>query len=436
MFKNKRLYLIGLAAGLIFLLGIYFMLCSLASQKVNFIFADAMSKQKVLRGTISTQEIRADIWGRVYFKNLTWLDPQGEPVVFVPQGMFKVSTWDIITKQVDINTLKELVLENALFSLDFNEKMQLDVVRYQKKKSAHRKKVNSKNLNLQEKIPALHLELHNCTLSAQYKQRYFALYAVNLLLDSSDKNKLMIDLSAGPFGGNLVGESIMLKGTVNNIKQPKLNHSLAMEKVLPEAMGLRNVKDLATVTGQVKGTWQEPQVDGTISFEALNIPALHFNNVKGNYHYENGIINFTDVSAGLYGGYVNAEGKYYLDSRDYQLHAVGREMLASLAARSSKINCKVDMDLHMDADGKTKKVHTYGNFTTGRGSYLFVPFEKIQGEFSDRNKELSFSNVIIHTFLGDIGTDAFQIIDGKLSIENLSLTGNNGEKVELDISNK
>lgn len=440
MLKNKRWYLI-IFVFLLLLVGGYFFLCAQASKKVNVLFADAMAKQRVLRGTVTVEELQADVWGRVSFKNLTWLDPEGEPVVFVPQGSFKVKTWDILTRQIDLDTLEELVLERAFFSLDFNERMQLDVVRYQEPQAVESKESEPKpkafrNVQLDQRVPGLRLELQHCTLSAQYKQRYFALYDVNLLLDASTKKQVLVQLTTGPLGGQLVGDRLSLNGQVLLAKQPQLELDFTMEKVLPEAMGLRNVRNLATATGRVQGSWQEPQVEGTISFEELDIPALHFNNVKGNYHYQDGKISFEDVQAGLFGGYVNAWGVYYLDSRDYQLHAVAKKVMASLAARSTKINCKVDLDLHMDAKGRQKQVHTYGSFTAGKGSYMLIPFEGLRGEFDDHNKELKFTNVVVKTFLGDITTDAFQIVDGQLTISNLSLKDRDGKKMELDIYNK
>lgn len=71
--------------------------------------------------------IDADIWGRVKFQNLVWLDTDGQPIVHVPEGRFKVRPLDIITKRIGTETLKELELDNALFAVRFNSKMQLDI---------------------------------------------------------------------------------------------------------------------------------------------------------------------------------------------------------------------------------------------------------------------------------------------------------------------
>lgn len=65
--------------------------------------------------------------GRVEFQNLVWLDIDGQPIVHVPQGRFKVRTWDIITRSISTSTIKELELDNALFAVRFNRKMQLDI---------------------------------------------------------------------------------------------------------------------------------------------------------------------------------------------------------------------------------------------------------------------------------------------------------------------
>lgn len=85
---------------------LYFTLCKIASEQAMLIFNKAMSTQKVLRGSVTLETLDADIWGRVEFKNLVWLDTKGQPVIHVPQGRFKVRPLDIITGSIDTETLK------------------------------------------------------------------------------------------------------------------------------------------------------------------------------------------------------------------------------------------------------------------------------------------------------------------------------------------
>lgn len=107
--KKKYIYIV---LGLWALLTVtYFTLCKIASDQAMFIFNKTMSAQKVLKGSVTLGSIDADIWGRVAFQNLVWLDTDGQPIVHVPQGRFKVSTWDIITRTISTSTIKELELE-------------------------------------------------------------------------------------------------------------------------------------------------------------------------------------------------------------------------------------------------------------------------------------------------------------------------------------
>ena len=112
--KKKYIYI---ALGLWALVTVtYFTLCKIASDQAMLIFNKTMSAQKVLKGSVTLGSIDADIWGRVEFQNLVWLDIDGQPIVHVPQGRFKVRTWDIITRSISTSTIKELELDNALFA--------------------------------------------------------------------------------------------------------------------------------------------------------------------------------------------------------------------------------------------------------------------------------------------------------------------------------
>ncbi|MCC8159264.1 MAG: hypothetical protein LIO50_08620 [Phascolarctobacterium sp.] len=115
--KKKYIYI---ALGLWALVTVtYFTLCKIASDQALLIFNKAMSNQKVLKGSVTISSIEADIWGRVAFKNLVWLDTDGQPIVHVPQGRFKVQPWDIITRSISTATIRELELDNALFAVRY-----------------------------------------------------------------------------------------------------------------------------------------------------------------------------------------------------------------------------------------------------------------------------------------------------------------------------
>ena len=89
---------------------VYFFLAQRASRHAAELFNYYMAKQQVLTGTVTAEELRADIWGNVYFKNLTWDSPEHERLVDVPEGRIKIKPKDIILRIAGIDTVQELSL--------------------------------------------------------------------------------------------------------------------------------------------------------------------------------------------------------------------------------------------------------------------------------------------------------------------------------------
>ena len=76
-----------------------------------------MARQQVLAGTVKAEELRADIWGNVYFKNLTWDSPEDERLLAVPEGRIKIKPKDIILRIAGIDTVQEVELSGAYIHL-------------------------------------------------------------------------------------------------------------------------------------------------------------------------------------------------------------------------------------------------------------------------------------------------------------------------------
>lgn len=434
---------------------LYFTLCKIASEQAMLIFNKAMSTQKVLRGSVTLETLDADIWGRVEFKNLVWLDTKGQPVIHVPQGRFKVRPLDIITGSIDTETLKYLELDNALFAVRFNNKMQLDIFEQEHAQKSieyaeweaerlnttlaqetngalpqktWEKRANEQhmrrelNLTLEGKRLNLQVLFNHCTLTAGYKKRYFVLNDVNARMNIDTKKQLDIDFSTGKFGGTMVGDGMEIRGSINLKPQiPQYNLHLNLDNVLPSSLGIADIKDTVSIMAAVTGLLPSPVIDGYLDFEELNIPGLHFSKVKGDLHYEDALLRFTNVTGNVFGGKVEAFGDYHLDARYYNIDARGHDLIGGIAARNSKIKCKVELQFNISSKGDPKTALTYGSFKSGKGSYYIIPFESISGEFSNQNKRLEFKNVVIETKMGVIKTNAFDIVDGKLHIGEIYL---------------
>lgn len=311
---------------------LYFTLCKIASEQAMLIFNKAMSTQKVLRGSVTLETLDADIWGRVEFKNLVWLDTKGQPVIHVPQGRFKVRPLDIITGSIDTETLKYLELDNALFAVRFNNKMQLDIFEQEHAQKSieyaeweaerlnttlaqetngalpqktWEKRANEQhmrrelNLTLEGKRLNLQVLFNHCTLTAGYKKRYFVLNDVNARMNIDTKKQLDIDFSTGKFGGTMVGDGMEIRGSINLKPQiPQYNLHLNLDNVLPSSLGIADIKDTVSIMAAVTGLLPSPVIDGYLDFEELNIPGLHFSKVKdvadGDVPVRPGICVFTD----------------------------------------------------------------------------------------------------------------------------------------------
>lgn len=421
-FYKKKKFQLLLAGIVLLLIAVYFILCRIASDQAEQIFRREMEKQQVLLGNITADSVQADIWGNVSFNNLVWIDRHDQLVLQVMEGKLKVNTLDIITKNIGLSTLQAVEINNAAVYLDFDDKMQLDILPQPEQKQIKSEVKQQKNIDLKGKVPTVSIKLNNCLISAQHKNRSFILNDVDAVITGKTDENITIKLSANEFAGTLVGDKLELNGSVDlKAAVPTLNMNLNLYDIVPKSMGLGDIKNTASVFTQVKGDVEHIMADGALKFKELDVPPLLFTDVNGNVHYEKGMVYFNDVTAWVYGGSVKAKGDYNIDTRGYNINAEGTRLMASLAAKSTKINCLVDLNFNMHSDGNPKDVLTYGHFKSGAGNYMLIPFESIEGKFSNKNKVLDFENVIIKTKIGNITTDGFSIVDGKVKINDIYL---------------
>lgn len=258
------------------------------------------------------------------------------------------------------------------------------------------------------------------------------LSGVNIAARSEKADELKLKITANNLGGMMIGDELGISGKVLlNGGEPQCDLYLSLKNVVPESLGLGKVKDTASVYGHATGSLAGPVIDGRIEFAELNIPALRFYKVNGDFLYEDGHIDFSNVTGGIYGGTVEATGTYDIDSRAYTIDALGHDLMASVAAKTSKINCRVELDLKMRCNGNPHDVLTYGSFTGGAGTYSLIPFESISGSFSDQNGVLQFTDVKIKTPLGEVTSDAFEIVKGRVHIKDIFLTAPQGERIQI-----
>ena len=416
-------------------IGGFLLLCQLLSGQAAQIFNNYMDKQRVFVGRVTAEELSADLWGNVYFTNLRWQNFAGDTIVAAPQARFKVRPWDIVWRKASLDSIEELELEHADLHIGFDDKIRLDILELppmdKPSKLVPIKEQPPQNMQLPERLPNIRLLLKDTTLTAHYKHRLFVLNDVDGRFQITGHELLKLHVSAGKFGGSMVGEGLNIDGSIHLRGEQKLALNLGFYEVVPSSLGLSNANDPMTITGEMKGNLTNPEIDGSVALKELHIPGLSFTKIQGNYHYANGLISLQDVTGSIFGGTLEAYGLYHFDNHHYKIDLKAKDLLASAAAKSGMINCNVDLDVKFRNLGKDGSSLTFGSFQSGKGSFMLVPFNSISGTFSDQNKELDFNNVVISTDLGDFESSAFKLVKGRVVISDIFWVEGNGQRTRI-----
>jgi len=113
---------------------------------------------------------------------------------------------------------------------------------------------------------------------------------------------------------------------------------------------------------------------------------------------------------------MEASGNFNLDKKTYHADIKGEKLKGSIAAHDLFLRCAVDLELHMGEDRLNGTKEIYGRFYSGPGRYHILPFNKISGSFEQEGKTLNFKDVVISMAMGDVTTDAFSIVNGKVHL--------------------
>ena len=426
----------------------FLVLAQLARKGAAEIFNREMEKQTMLRGTITVESLMAHITGDVSFENLVWKEPDGDLILHVPEGNFHVRPWDVITGHFKSTTIQQLTLKNAVISVRFNENMQVDFLDQDPKKLTLPKETTEKkeeqkeeknqeqaeeeyiydddgaNFDLGDRKLRSEVVLEDCRLEARYRKRHYVLNNVNMKLGLHTSGKSHIDLSTGKFGGTMTGGGLSIFGDIDfKSAKPVMDVDVSLREVDPSSLGFgMNVHDMMTVVAKLQGPITSPTGRCTVKMKELHIPALRFTNVIGDVTYSNGLFRFTDVHANVFGGHLAARGDYHIDSRRYNIYGKGTELDSKRALRDWRFSCQVDLNIVLRCNGNPRDILAYGDFKSGKGHFSILPFDSLQGRFTNRFKELYIYDAVIATPFGRISTDAFSIIRGKLHLGKIVLT--------------
>ena len=221
----------------------------LLSHGTAALFNHAMEEQDMLRGSIRVERLFSDITGHVYFTNLKWYDPNGELILSIPSGDFRVRIWDVLTKNYKSTTIQDLNIYDATVSLHFDENMRLDFIRpspdmekmqdddeaWQKKVSLdglseeERRAIGEKRRRMQQEKMArrwknfnttgkklkLNLNVHDSRFEILADGRHNLMNHVQLTSAIDTTKAMELSMTIGGFGGIMIGDGIFVNGRVD-----------------------------------------------------------------------------------------------------------------------------------------------------------------------------------------------------------------------------
>lgn len=470
-FGKKCLKRLGLALLVVCLL--ILLALEIISRGAAQIFNYAMANQDMLRGTITVERLISDITGHVYFTGLEWKDREGNPILEIPSGDFRVNVWDVLTRDFKSTTIRELTVNQPSVSVHLSNDMKVDFVRpspdmdqLKKEPEDWREKVNLATLGARERREVgqwrrehhqqkvqrdwhnfnaagkhlkLRLNVHDGGVEVFYRERHYVMSHVQMAVDLDTAKQMSLDMSIGGFGGTMIGDAIALNGTVDFTTDPEpvCNTALVLYQIDPSSLGFgMNIHDKMTLSTYFTGPVSHPIGTGKVEMDELHIPGLDFANVEGKVYYENSLLQFTDVTADVYKGKLTARGDYDLDTRFYNLYGHGEDLQAEAALPKSGLHTQVDLDLEIHSEGSAKSTVSSGSFVSGPGRYRLLPFDSLSGKVTDAGGDLHFYDAVINLPGFTVSTDAFHIQHGKLSLNPIKLTDKEGKPLYTFVPDK
>ena len=458
--KYKQLYkkgLTGIAAFLAIGAIVFFVLATIASRGMGVIFNEVMARQTMMRGTVTVESLSATPWGTLSFTDLVWTDSDGRRLVTVPSGKIRVNMWDVVTRNFKSSAINGIELDDAVIVVDLDENNRIDFVppspdikkplnevaprpKVPRKTTQERQEELGKrvrNFNWEGQHLDLTIKLRNNQLEIFDRNRHYVMKDVNARIVLDSNRAIHIDMETGKFGGTAIGDGLVLKGRVDlkdvlKHRMPQLDLQFDVKGVDPSSLGFgENIHDAMTLLTKVTGDFNRPFAKGRVTMPILRIPALTFDNVVGDVTYRDGILNFSNVNANVFNGKLEAKGVYNLDTRAYTITGVAKDLDSSVALKTPEFLVPVSANLNFKSEGMPRDMEVWGNFWSGEGHYMLIPIQSITGNFHNKGRHLSFSDVKVNTRITTISTNALRIDEGQLTMGPLNITSHGGSNFIL-----
>ena len=470
----------GLIAAVFFAAILVFADLFVLSRSAALIFNHAMADQTMLRGTVTVEKLHANVFGEVSFENLEWKDTEGNTILFVPRGSFHARPYDVLTGNLKSTTIQELTLDGAVLSMALDDDMQFDFLRHspalnaaeeaalrekerEEKERAQERRARRedmteaelkalgeearaerrqamrerlRNFDREGKKLRLKLDFTNCRGELFYRRRHYLLQGMEIHADINTSEEIAIKGTVVGLGGTMEGNGMTINGTVDmrEAERPVADLSVLVSEVDPSSLGFgTDIRDRMTLSVRFTGPLDTMEGVGTVRLKDLHIPGITFENVEGTVHWHDARLDFTDVTADVFGGKLRAYGDYDLDTRYWHLYGHGEGLEAAEGFPSAWLDCKVELDLTISSAGSSRRTEYSGSFRSGAGTYRWLlPFESLSGTFDSAWHDLRFGDLEID--FGDgyrARAETFRKKDGKTTLSPIKIYDAEGKRASF-----
>ena len=232
------------------------------------------------------------------------------------------------------------------------------------------------------------------------------------------------------------GSGMTINGTIDmkEAERPVADLSMLISEVDPSSLGFgMDIHDKMTLSVRFTGPFDTMEGAGTVRMKELHIPGIAFRNVEGAVRMKEAKLDFTDVTADVFGGKLRAWGDYDLDTCYWNLCGHGEGLEAAEGFPSAQLDCKGARDLIIHSTGSTRRTVYSGSFRSGAGTYrCIVPFESLSGTFDSAWHDQRFGNLEID--FGDgyrARADTFRRKDGKVTLSPIEIYDAQGKRASF-----
>ena len=293
-----------------------------------------------------------------------------------------------------------------------------------------------RNFDREGKKLRLKLDLTNCRGELFYRRRHYLLQGMEVHADINTSEEVAVKSSVVGLGGTMEGIGMSLNGVVNmrEAGHPVADLSVLVSEVDPSSLGFgMDIRDKMTLSVRFTGPLEAMEGKGFVHMKKLRIPGIEFRNVEGTVRWHDARLDFTDVTADVFGGKLYAYGDYDLDTHYWNLYGKGEGLEAEEGFPSACLDCKVELDLTIHSSGSARRTKYSGNFRSGAGTYRWVvPFASLSGTFDSAWHDLRLGNLEID--LGDgyrARAEMFRKKDGKTTLSPIEIYDADGKRASF-----